>query len=306
MIDPPPSRQLTDLANALDEPLRHLDFWLGYADPAAASSIRGTVLQLGASGTERDIEVARLVTSLEPPPPGTITKLAERFGVTSGALSQQCKARRAALAELRNDPIFSAHPLVELWRDRAGRLVHVDDLPTWMSGYLTELVPTGEWGDDADVFRVLLHVALDEPVLIDIRSAATSEKWLLSAGADLADGPAEWGRNWIEGLITKLAGESYRILSLEEYVRALAAAGVARSAIKRVREVVERKPIWRVIEHDEQVLLFSPASCKRVELIGAAVMQEFSLTREETIHLISERQGRNLVSVRNSVRDVLS
>jgi len=303
-------RALLDLDSALTNPIERLDYWLNFGADGGASFIRSAVA--GLVGRERDIDVAVLRMLTTPHVQVGATKaMAERFGVTSAAISQRRAARLAAIHSLRALDEVGSHPLVVLWRKTVGRIVCLDDLPDWVMRFLgSELESASShdrgdestplWGSNEDVVRLLLQVALDRPVLV--REFDANRCWLVSRGANIERESEVDLRQVLEELASAISGEEYACLTYSDYNSMLRTLGVAPGSIDRVRSLLQCKPIRRTLESEGRVLVFSDSTSSRGSYVVRLAQSNFGLGETDAIELVAREQQRKQQSLRAELR----
>jgi len=303
--------ELVALTAAIEAPLAHFDYWLGWSGAASAGLVQEWVDGLVGRQAASDRDVLRqLVLTLQHPEPGEVKRLAEQHGVTPAAITQRRVARLAAIdagstaREGDGDHrlvAVSEHPLTELCRWYARRAVRLDDLPEWMHALLEPVPPEAEWGCAHDVSRALVAVALGRPRLTD---DADGRIWLIDQRL-LANGDTRpQFRELAEVAADRIAGIDYRVLAAADLDDELVAFGVSPRSTDAFRQQMQSKPVRRTIEYGERVLVMSAATSKKAGTITELVMRVFDLSQRDAVDRVAEAQARNTSSIVNDLKDL--
>lgn len=290
---------LAALAAAIDDPVGMLDYWLATGGPSSVDEVRSEVRSLVPRASDpTSTAIARLALDLLGDQPA-IKTLADQFGISSSAVSQRRTKVLERVADLRSLPI-AEHPLVELWRDRANRVVHRQALPAWLGAMLVA-PPTGsEWGANADVAHVLIAVAVGRPVLVS-EEGDQADEWLIDRNLLSSPDAKVTIRDVAETFADHLTTEGSHSLPTEDFRRSLVDWGVAPSSAEQFATLLMRKPVRRTVECDGRVLVLSRSDAKRAGDVAKLTMETFGLSKQESAELLTAQQGRNSQAVLNDL-----
>ena len=284
------------LVSAIERPLDNLHVWLAGSDDNASVRLAKALNDVGAVDDDVNLLTARLVLGWGSSQL-SVKGIADQFGINSSAVSQRKSRIEGVLDELFNDPDVLVDPLVELWKERASRCVRVDELPSWMSGFLVVGDDFRPWGVPEDIFWVLLHSIMQQPRVI---ANGDGGGLLVDLALDTRHDNKGRFRSLLDSVADSLSPLRSVVMSSTDFEQSLATAGVSRLSLEsfsRELGVAAR----RTVTVDARVLILSEEDGKNLGQIIKRVMEMLDVDRSEIPALIASQHERNEKSVRNEL-----
>ena len=228
----------------------------------------------------------------------SVSKIAQRHNIKPSAVSQRKSRIEQVLADLYSDEVMNGHPLVRLWRERACRLVKVEDLPQWMQSCLISDDVEAKWPTGGDVFWVMLHAVMRQPRLVTVSDGS---RWLIDVTLDERGDTKDRLASVLQSLADRLAGSTSQVYGDADLRGELESLGVSPLSIDVVVESLGRM-VQRSVANSGRVLVLSNDDAKNVQGIIKRVMESLDVERSEVARVIAEQQDRNPKSVSNELR----
>ena len=288
--------RVLELAQAFERPLERLDLWLSWAPETSSARLARVLDDIGAADDRVNQATARLVLGWGSSQL-SVKRIADQFEINSSAVSQRKSRIEGVLSELFDDPDMLVHPLVELWKERAARCVRVDQLPTWMTGFLNAGDDSRPWGVPEDVFWVLLHTSMKRPRLI----SDDDGQWLVDLELDTRHDNKGQFRSLLDSAADSLSAGGSVVLSTEEFEQSLLAIGVSSLSFESFARGLGRIA-RRTLTVDDRVLILNDTDAKNLGQIIKRVMELLDVKRSAIPGLIAHQHDRNEKSVANELR----
>jgi hypothetical protein len=291
-----PEIDVDELVAAFERPVHHLDVWGRLGPAEAAERLQQALDAIGASDDSKNEETARLVLG-RGPADLSVSKIAQRHNIKPSAVSQRKSRIEQVLADLYADEVMNGHPLVRLWRERACRLVKVEDLPLWMQSCLISDDVEATWPTGGDVFWVLLHAVMRQPRLVTVSDGS---RWLIDVTLDERGDTKDRLASVLQSLADRLAGSTSQVYGDADLRGELERLGVSPLSIDVVIESLGRM-VQRSVAHSRRVLVLSNDDAKNLRRVVVRVMGDLGVDRADVPKLIAEQHGRHRKSVANEL-----
>lgn len=285
------------LVSAVEQPLDNLHVWLAGSDDNASVRLETALKDVGAVDDDINLLTARLVLGWGSSQL-SVKGIAEQFGIHSSAVSQRKSRIEGVLDELFNDPDVLVDPLVELWKERASRCVRVDELPSWMAGFLVVGDDSRPWGVPEDIFWVLLHSIMQQPRVI---ADGEGGRWLVDLALDTRHDNKGRFRSLLDSIADLLSPRRSVVISSTDFEQRLATAGVSRLSLESFSRELGMAA-RRTVTVEDRVLVLSDADTKNLGQIIKRVMEMLDVERSAIPALIAAQHERNEKSVANELR----
>ena len=177
----------------------------------------------------------------------SVKEIASRFGVNPSAISQRRTRMLSAVDDLRTE-VDGATQLVSLIRQEVARLVHLDDLPTWVVDLLS-VRPEGD-RNPGDIALLVINVAIDRPHLVSEEGGPWMSAITQPDGVQLRD-----LKSLANSFVDVSTENGSRVLRLDDLDDLMVAWGVSPKSLARFRSLLTFPARRIVVEGGRCVLL---------------------------------------------------
>lgn len=227
-------------------------------------------------------------------PRDTVKELADRFDVTSPAISQRRSRMLAVIDDVRSGPLAECQLVVHIRRCVSG-LVYRDDLPSWV-GALFAARPDGP-RNRGDLALLVVQVALDRPRLV---SDSESGVWLVPRSS-IVEGVTDQVKGIVHQFADEMTRAGSRLLTIDELTHLTSEWGVSPLSVSRFVAAL-MWPARRLITGGGRCVLLDHVDRQNVGLTIEAAMTLLDLPEQQVVDLFVTQHRR----ARGSILDELS